>query len=327
MQRKQITEYGSCEILFTYDEILAILLHYKNNITIISYSTMQAIFRKVNPSADYSFIARVDNLPFLYEKWHFHPELELNHIVESRGTRFVGDSIEEFEEGDLTFLGSNLPHVWKNDTAYFTPGSSLRAKAKVIQFLPDCFGIDFLKLKEMENIRRLFEKAKRGIRVIGKTKEKVLFLMDQLIQHQSGVQRIGLFLSILETLAESEEVIFLSSEGFLDSYHRFDTDTINRVYEFTLSQFNRRILIEEAASLAHMSVANFCRYFKNRTQKTYVQFLTEVRIGYACRMLIENQKSIQQIAGDCGFHNLSNFNRAFKLLKNQNPTSYRAAFG
>lgn len=288
---------------------------------------MQAILRKVNPSINYSFVARIDKLPYLYEKWHFHPELELTHIVHSRGTRFVGDSIEEFEEGDLIFLGSNLPHVWKNDAAYFQPNAFLRAEAQVLQFLPDCFGKDFLNLKEMEAIRRLFEKSKRGLRIMGEAKEKVLELMTQLIENPNGVQRIGLFLNILEIIAESEEIVFLSSEGFLDSYHRFDTDTINRVYEFTLSQFNRRILIEEAAAIANMSVANFCRYFKNRTQKTYVQFLTEVRIGYACRMLIENKKSVQQIAFDCGFHNISNFNRSFRLLKHQNPMAYRAAFG
>jgi len=287
---------------------------------------MQAVFRKINPSADYSFVARTDNLPYLYEKWHFHPEMELNHIIQSTGTRFVGDSIEEFKEGDLIFLGSNLPHVWKNDTIYFLPDSSLQAKARVIQFLPDCFGKDFLNLKEMESIKRLFEKSKRGLRIMGQTKENVLKLMYQLIENPNGVQRIGVFLNILELIAESDEVVFLSSEGFLDSYHRFDTDTINRVYEFTLSQFNRKILIQEAAAIAHMSVANFCRYFKNRTQKTHVQFLTEVRIGYACRMLIENKKSIQQIAFDCGFHNISNFNRSFRLLKFQKPTAYRAAF-
>jgi len=287
---------------------------------------MQAVFRKINPSADYSFVARIDNLPYLYEKWHFHPEMELNHIIQSTGTRFVGDSIEEFKEGDLIFLGSNLPHVWKNDTIYFLPDSSSQAKARVIQFLPDCFGKDFLNLKEMESIKRLFEKSKRGLRIMGQTKENVLKLMYQLIENPNGVQRIGVFLNILELIAESDEVVFLSSEGFLDSYHRFDTDTINRVYEFTLSQFNRKILIQEAAAIAHMSVANFCRYFKNRTQKTYVQFLTEVRIGYACRMLIENKKSIQQIAFDCGFHNISNFNRSFRLLKFQKPTAYRAAF-
>lgn len=288
---------------------------------------MQAIFRKVNPSAIYSFVTRTDRLPYLYEKWHFHPELELNHIVKSRGTRFVGDSIEEFDEGDLTFLGSNLPHVWKNDRAYFLPDSLVQAEARVVQFMPDCFGPDFLYLKEMEPIRQLFARAKRGLRIMGKTKEQVLALMTPLLHNPSGVQRIGLFLHILELIAESDEVVFLSSDGFLDSYHRFDTDTINRVYEFTLSQFHRRILIDEAAALANMSVANFCRYFKNRTQKTYIQLLTEVRIGYACRMLIENKKSIGQIAFDCGFHNLSNFNRSFRLLKNQKPSAYRAALG
>ena len=288
---------------------------------------MQAILRKINPSTDYSFVARVDKLPYLYEKWHFHPEIELTHIVQSSGTRFVGDSIEEFEAGELILLGSNLPHVWKNDTGYFLPESPMRVESQVVQFLPDCFGIDFLGLKEMEGIRRLFEKAKRGIRIEGKAKEKVLKLMTQLLESTSGIQRIGLFLNIFEIIADSEEIVLLSSEGFLDSYHRFDADTINRVYEFTLSQFNRRILIGEAAAIANMSVANFCRFFKNHTQKTYVQFLTEVRIGYACRMLIENKKSIQQIASDCGFHNLSNFNRAFRLLKNRKPTAYRAGGG
>ena len=288
---------------------------------------MQAVLRKVNISSDYSFVARKDDLPFLYEKWHFHPELELTYITHSKGTRFVGDSIEQFEEGDLILIGANLPHVWKNDSIYFQSDSNLRVSAQVIQFLPDCFGKDFINLKEMESIKWLFEKARRGIRITGKTKTAISVLLNQLIENQSGVQRIGLLLRILEIIAASNELILLSSEGFIESYHRFDADTINNVYEFTLSHFNRKILIEEAATIASMSVANFCRYFKNRTQKTYIQFLTEVRIGYACQMLIENKKSIQQTAFDCGFHNLSNFNRSFRLLKKQKPTEYRQVFG
>jgi AraC-like DNA-binding protein len=288
---------------------------------------VQAVLRKVNISSDYSFLSRKDELHYLYDKWHFHPELELTHIVQSRGTRFVGDSIEDFEEGDLVLLGSYLPHVWKNDASYFADNSQLKATAQVIQFLPDCFGKDFLHLKELENIKWLFEKAKRGLRISGKTKTEVLALLNTLLGSTSGVHRITLLLQILELIAISNEVSFLSSEGFVESYHRFDADTINHIYEFTLSHFNRKILIEEAATIANMSVPNFCRYFKNRTQKTYIQFLTEVRIGYACRMLIENRKSIQQIAFDCGFHNLSNFNRSFRLLKKQKPTGYRQVFG
>lgn len=288
---------------------------------------MQAVLRKVNISADYSFVARKDELPVLYDKWHFHPELELTYIIESKGTRFVGDSIEQFTDGDMVLIGSYLPHVWRNDTGYYVENSDLKAVAQVAQFLPDCFGRDFLNLKEMENISRLFEKAKRGLKISGHTKDKVLTLFQQLLENVNGVQRISLLLQMLEIIANSDELNFLSSEGFVESYHRFGTDSINRIYEFTLSHFNRKILIEEAATIANMSVPNFCRYFKNRTQKTYVQFLTEVRIGYACRMLIENKKSIQQIAFDCGFHNLSNFNRSFRILKKQKPTDYRQVFG
>ncbi|MBA4850689.1 AraC family transcriptional regulator [Emticicia sp. BO119] len=288
---------------------------------------MQAILRKVNISTDYSFLSRKDELHYLYDKWHFHPELELTHIVHSKGTRFVGDSIEEFEEGDMVLLGAYLPHVWKNDASYFNDNPSLKATAQVIQFLPDCFGKDFLNLKELENIKWLLEKAKRGLKISGHSKTEVLALFNKLFESTNGVQRIVLLLQILEIIAMSDEVNFLSSEGFVESYHRFGADTINHIYEFTLSHFNRKILIEEAATIANMSVPNFCRYFKNRTQKTYIQFLTEVRIGYACRMLIENRKSIQQIAFDCGFYNLSNFNRSFRLLKKQKPTEYRQVFG
>lgn len=288
---------------------------------------MQAVLRKVNISSEYSFVARKDDLPVLYDKWHFHPELELTYIIESKGTRFVGDSIEEFTDGDMVLIGAYLPHVWRNDVGYYADSSGLKAVAMVVQFLPDCFGKDFLNLKEMENISRLIERAKRGLKISGNAKEHVLALFAQLVENPNGVQRISLLLQMLEIIASSEELDFLSSEGFVESYHRFGADTINRIYEFTLSHFNRKILIEEAATIANMSVPNFCRYFKNRTQKTYVQFLTEVRIGYACRMLIENKKSIQQIAFDCGFHNLSNFNRSFRILKKQKPTDYRQVFG
>ena len=287
---------------------------------------MQAILRKIDASSDFSFIARTDERPYLYDKWHFHPELELSYITQSTGMRFVGDNIEPFNEGDLVLIGSNLPHVWKNSAIYFEPDSELRACAKVVQFLPDCFGNDFLNLKEMENIKALFEKAKRGLRVTGTTREKAVKLLTQLVEKEKGIGRITLLLQILETIAESNEVVFLSSENFLYSYHGFEAAKINGVYEFTLTHYNQKIMIEEVATIANMSVSNFCKYFKNRTQKTYIQFLTDIRISFACHLLIENKKSIQHIATDCGFNNISNFNRSFRLVKKQNPLEYRKNF-
>ena len=287
---------------------------------------MQAILRKINPSSDYSYASRVDDLPNFYNKWHFHPELELSYVTESTGMRFVGDSIEPFSPGDLILIGSNLPHVLKNDPDYFLPDSDLRVGSQVVQFLPDCFGKDFLHLKEMENIKALFERAKRGLHITGKTRDKVAKILNQLIIQEKGVGRITLLLQILDEIAQSDDITYLSSENFLDSYHRYESAKINEVYEFTLSHYNEKILIEEVADIANMSVSNFCKYFKNRTRKTYIQFLTEVRISFACHSLIENKKSIQHIAYDCGFHNISNFNRSFRLLKNQSPLDFRKQF-
>ena len=165
------------------------------------------------------------------------------------------------------------------------------------------------------------------MRIEGATRKCVIKLLLQIFETENSLKRLRILLEILETIAVSDEIKQLSSQGFVDAYQKFDTQKINKVYEFTLNQYHRKILIGEAAVVANMSVPNFCKYFKSRTQKTYIQFLTEVRIGFACRMLIENKKSIQQIGFDCGFHNPSNFNRCFRLQKKQKPAEHRQVFG
>lgn len=288
---------------------------------------MQAILRKIDSNADNSFVARTDTVSHFYTKWHFHPELELTHIIHGKGNRFVGDSIEFFEDGDLVLVGANLPHVWKNDVSYFNDKQGQMAMANVIQFLPNFFGETFCSLKELKNVKFLFEKSQLGLRIVGNTRKIVIKLISQIFETDNSLKRLCILLEILETIAVSDEIEQLSSRGFVDAYQRLDTQRINKVYEFTLNQYSRKILIDEVAIVANMSVSNFCKYFKSRTQKTYIQFLTEVRIGFGCQMLIENRKSVQQIAIDCGFHNLSNFNRTFRMQKNQKPIEYRQIFG
>ncbi len=286
---------------------------------------MQALLKKVIQPTEHCFLVRTDNFNHFYNKWHFHPEVELTHIAKGSGMRFIGDSIEEFNDGDLVLVGSNLPHVWRNDESYFREDSALRAVAEVIQFLPQCFGKDFFELQETKPIQKLLNRSTRGLKISGATKEKVVDKLQQLLD-TSGIYRITLLLHILDEIAHSDEVVPLSSEGFLESYHIQDGNIIDKIYQFTLTNYYRKILIEEVAEASNMSVSNFCRYFKVHTQKTYIQFLNEVRIGFACRMLIENHKSIQQIASDCGFNNLSNFNRQFYLIKQQKPKEYRTSF-
>lgn len=286
---------------------------------------MQPLFKKIIQPTEHCFLARTDNFSHFFPKWHFHPEVELTHIAKGSGMRFVGDSIEEFNDDDLVLIGSNLPHVWKNDDNYFKEDSDLRAVAKVIQFLPQCFGNDFFELLETKPIQKLLNRSTRGLKITGATKQKVVDKLQQLLE-TTGISRITLFLHILDEIAHSDEVMPLSSEGFLESYHVQNGNIIDKIFEFTITNYFRKILIEEVAEASNMSVSNFCRYFKAQTQKTYIQFLNELRIGFACRMLIENDKSIQQIASDSGFNNLSNFNRQFMLFKNQTPKEYRTFF-
>jgi AraC-like DNA-binding protein len=287
---------------------------------------MHPILRKIDSTDGTSFVVRTDMFSHFYNKWHFHPELELTYIIKGKGNRFVGDNIELFEEGDLVLIGANLPHVWKSDSSYFEGRENQIAMANVIQFLPKFFGETFYHLKELENIRLLMEKSRLGLRIEGATKISIVKLMSLIFETDNSLKRLCILLEILETVALSKDLVQLSSLGFVKAYEKFDTQKINSVYEFTINQYHRKILIAEAANVAHMSVPNFCKYFKSRTQKTYIQFLTEVRIGFACRLLVENKKNIQQIALDCGFHNLSNFNRSFRLLKNQKPAEYRHIF-
>lgn len=322
LQKYRVRKCTFYEILWNTDKILSNLCKHHQIVF-----NMQAILRKIDSNDANSFVARTDRFSHFYNKWHFHPELELTYIIHGKGNRFVGDSIEFFEDGDLVLIGENLPHVWKNDSSYFEGRDDQIAMANVIQFLPKFFGETFYGLKELENIRTLFEKSTLGLRIEGETKVKVVHLMSKIFDTDNSLKRLCILLEILELIAISDDLKQLSSQAFVDAYQKFDTQKINKVYEFTLNQYHRKILIEEAAIVANMSVPNFCKYFKSRTQKTYIQFLTEVRIGFACRMLIENKKSIQQIAFDCGFHNLSNFNRSFRLLKNQKPAEYKQVFG
>lgn len=286
---------------------------------------MQALLKKISQPTEQSFVVRVDNFPHFYDKWHFHPEIEIAHITRGSGTRFVGDSIEQFSEGDLVLIGSLLPHVWKNDPDYFKEDVDLRSSAEVIQFVPECFGKDFFEIPETKFIKQLLDRAAQGLKITGNTRDRVVLHLQELLNASNGIIRVNILLRLLEELSYSLELVPLTSERFLESYNTHNGN-INKIYQFTLTNYYRKILIDEPADVANMSVSNFCRYFKMHTQKTYIQFLNEVRIGYACRMLIENQKSIQQIASDCGFNNISNFNRQFLMLKKQKPKEFRNNF-
>ncbi|MDE3236746.1 MAG: AraC family transcriptional regulator [Bacteroidota bacterium] len=276
---------------------------------------------KISFQPEQSFSVRIDSVPYFFCEWHFHPELELVHIHKGTGTQFIGDAIEHFKPGDMILVGSNLPHLWKCDDKYFEKGSKLKAESTVIHFMPDVFGEHFFSLPENKSLIKLFDKARQGIRVTKKTRQLVGEKMQLLLQAE-GTERIILLLQILQSIANSKEVHTIASKNIY-SYSKKESERLNPIFQYLFTHFSGPVKLNEVAALAHMSPHSFCRYFKLRTRKTFSRFLMEVRIGHACKLLSETDKSVSQVCYESGFNNFSNFNRHFKEITGKTPLQHR----
>lgn len=272
-----------------------------------------------------SFSVQQFCVPYFFTQWHYHHEIELALVCEGTGTRLVGDSIENFASGDLVLMGANLPHMWRSDAAYHQNMDGLLAKSIVIHFREDFWGDSFLSLAEMKPIRELLERARRGIKITGQTQQLISEKMRQFVSG-TGIHQLIKLLDMLSLIEASDEVAMLSSVGFSSSYTQNDAQRMTKVYEYVLSRFRQEITLEEIAAVVHISPKSFCRYFKAKTHKTFTQFVSEVRVGQACKLLIDDKMSIGQICYESGFMNLSNFNRQFKAITGLTPVHYRKSY-
>lgn len=284
---------------------------------------MEAKFKKIINPADSSFIVRTDHLP-LKNLWHYHPECEMLFFLDAKGTRFIGDSIENINTGEIVLLGQNLPHVIHRDREYYETHQDITPTMIVIQFDKDFLGTDIWNKNEFFHIAELLNKASRGLRFSGEI-TKLVSAMILKMAEQKGVRKIMTLLCILEELAHSQQINYISSCGFLKHYEETN-EKINKVYEYTINNFREDISLEKISGLVYLSQSAFCRYFKNCTAKTYSQFLAEVRIGYACKLLLQEKLNISEICYECGYKNLSNFNRHFKEIMRITPSEYLRNF-
>ena len=256
---------------------------------------------------------------YFLKVWHYHPELELNVIHESTGTAFVGDSIERFEPGDVVLVGKNLPHLWLNDEIYFEKNANLTTRAQIIHFL-DNFAGGLFNIPEMAEINKLINRAKLGIKFSGTGNRAIAEKISTLI-NCSGYERIMLFIEVLKLLSAHKKFKVLSSLGYTESLTGIDKDRLRPVYEYVINNFKYDIKLDKVAALANMNASSFSRYFTSIHRKTFTRFLNEIRIGCACKLLIDNC----HVAGACyesGFNNISNFNRQFKSIKKITPSDY-----
>jgi AraC-like DNA-binding protein len=280
---------------------------------------------KVSTGPAHSFSVRQDLVPYINNRWHYHPEVELIHFKKGNGTQFIGDSIKQFRPGDIVLVGSQLPHYWRFDDGYFADDSKLTADVRVAHF-GECFwGTQFLQLPENKAIRTILEKSKRGVQIVGKTKKVVAELLERMLKAE-GTERIILLMEALDAIAGCNQIIMLSSIGFQHNFEESENDRINAIYEYSLANFKNKIHLEEIASVAMISPNSFCRYFKSRTRKTYSQFLIEIKVGHACKLLIDNKLSIKQLCYESGFNNFASFHKYFKQITGKSPLIYQKEF-
>jgi len=287
---------------------------------------MKPLFHKVPVKPQSSFSIRHDIKSNFVGIWHYHPELELHYIIRGEGVRFIGDKISNFSPGEIVLLGENLPHTWRSSDQYYQNNPDLEIEVIVIHFLPDCLGKYMLSLPEAYLLPKLFEKAKSGMVITGAARKKIAELMKSALD-ATNLDRIIIFLSILKTLSETTDFkpIVTGQNVFYQS-NEMDTLRLNKVCNYTLSNYNKDITLEEIASISNLSVTSFCRYFKLMTRKTYYDFLIEIRISHACRALVEDKLPTEVICFDCGFNNVSNFYRHFKKVTGVTPLEYKRKY-
>ena len=279
---------------------------------------------KVLKGPDRSFSVRRDLLP-LNNRWHYHAEIELIHIKKGEGTQFIGDSIKRFKSGDVILVGSNLPHYWRFDDVYYEENTKAIADVRVAHFNENFWGSQFLELPENIGLKTVLEKANRGLQITGKIKQTVAELLE-LLQEVEGPQRIIFLIQALTAIANAKQLVPLSSMGFKPDLVDSEKDRINAIYEYSIKNFKRKIQLEEIAEVANISPNSFCRYFKSRTRKTYSQFLIELRVGHACKLLIENNQCIKRLCYESGFNNFTSFHKYFKMITGKSPLVYQKEF-
>lgn len=276
---------------------------------------MKPLIQKLPLSEQSSFVADKYLTPFFETPWHYHPEYELVMIIKGKGKRFVGNHVSDYSEGEIDFLGPNLPHWYRKEQADAEGGSL------VIHFKEEFLGKDFLQIPEMQKMLLLFEKSRMGLRITGSTSTQVKEMMQEML-YLKGIERLIFLLSILRVLSASSDYDTLSSSELVGQNDK-ENDRLQKVFDYVLEHFKEDISIEDVAKIATMSPSGFCRYFKNRTKKNFTHFVNEIRIGYACKQLMKNNFSIGYVCQESGFNNMTNFNKQFKRITRQTPYQFR----
>lgn len=265
---------------------------------------------------------KINNSQHFTFPWHYHSQFEIVYVIESTGSYYVGDTIKNFSGGSLVLVGSNVPHFWKSAPEYHSTESKLNVFALIIQFpegFPRHFGLSY---SEFQNIRDLLIRSQRGVCFSSKVSKKLHTDLLNLLEIK-GMERILAFIKILEQMARTKEYELITSEAFSLDSTIITSDRLEKVLNYLQLNYQNELSVNDIAQKFSMNTTAFCRFFKEKTSKSIVQFINEMRVGYACKLLMDESIAVSDVCCESGFNNISNFNKVFKKITGTTPSKYR----
>lgn len=282
---------------------------------------MEFVYEKIFVPHKHSFITRRLAMDPDSDKIHSHKNFELNFITSGSGRRIVGNHISNYMPGDLVLLGPNISHCW--EVLETENGSG--AECIVTHFFENIISSDFFNIPELEDVVDLLKSAGGGILFKGPKTLKVASTLKRMVDLK-GLERYIQLLKVFNLLFKIEDREYLALPSSLSDTYSKDREQIDKVYEYVFQNIQEGIKLKEASKLVFMEPSSFCRYFKKKTNQTFMEYVKSVRIGIAARLLAETDKPITHICYECGYNNLANFNYYFKVIMKKTPSEYRKDF-
>ena len=279
---------------------------------------MKTLIQKIHVEENQSFACRTYRTPQFETNWHKHEECELIIITEGHGTALIGDYVGEYKRGDIFFLASNLPHWFRKHQPRMT-GSAL-----VIHFKKDMWGESFLQLPEMKSINQLLNSKNNGLQLTKKLQKETAATMEQ-INNAKGIERMNLLMLCLQKIGTSSGTVALTHDFSTNDNHK-ENSVIEKIFDYSFKHYLELITLQDVAAVAGMSIPTFCRFFKKNIKKSYFDFLQEIRISHACKLLHNTTLPVLEICYESGYNSWAHFSKQFKNVKQMTPSAYRKEF-
>jgi AraC-like DNA-binding protein len=283
---------------------------------------MKQFLEELKQNPEESFFIGVFQDHIEQTSWHYHQEFELSFITEGSGKRIVGDSVESFHPGDLIFIGPRIPHVWISGEMARTQHSGRTLESVYMLFNQDILPQGLTTLPEFKDVNRALHLSERGMRITGDTLNRVSRIMLQL-PYQGRMKRLMLFYEIMHIIGSSDSFTLLATEGYIKSKFETSNTRVNTIHEFLMNNYREDVNLDKIADLVHLAPASACRFFKSATGQTIFNYLNKIKVDYACNLLMNTDLNIVDISYDCGFNNLSHFNKQFRQITGKTPSQYR----